>query len=490
MIQYKSIGLLALAGFTSVVSAKSKVQPTPAVPNVVLILMDDMGYGDVGCFGATGYNTPNIDQLASEGMRFTNFYVAQAVSSASRASLLTGCYANRIGFANALPPKSEIGINPSEVTIAEMLKEKGYATAAIGKWHLGDYQLFLPLQNGFDEYFGIPYSHDMWPVNYDGTPADKASNKRGAIYPPLPLMEGNSTVRILNTPSDQNEITTLYTEKAVKFIQKNRHHPFFLYLAHSQPHVPLAVSDKFRGKSGQGLYADVMMEVDWGIGEVMKALRQNGVEKNTLVIFTSDNGPWLCYGNHSGSAGGLREGKGTSFEGGQRVPCLMKWPGHIPQGIVCNKLASTIDVLPTLSFITGAKLPTAKIDGVNIIDLMKNRPKANPRDYLLYYYNQNSLEAIRKGSWKLVLPHPSRSYVGVAPGRDGFPGEYAHINTGLELYDLRRDPGEQYNVILQYPEIVKELQPIIDEARFDLGDDLTNNSGHNRRKPGRFVKQQ
>lgn len=486
MMQRKSIGICVLAGISAIAGAKSKPQQiSTQTPNVVLIFMDDMGYGDLGCFGATGYSTPNLDRLANEGMRFTNFYASQAVSSASRASLLTGCYANRVGFAGAIPPDSKIGINPDEELIPELLKKKGYATVAIGKWHLGDSKICLPLQNGFDEYFGIPYSNDMWPVDYDGTPILATSNSPRGKYPPLPLMEGNSTVRILKTLSDQDELTTLYTERAVKFINDNRKSPFFLYLAHSEPHVPLAVSSKFRGKSGLGLYADVMLEIDWSVGQVIDALKKNGLSDNTLVIFTSDNGPWLSFGNHAGSAGGLREGKGTSFEGGQREPCLMKWPGHIPQGIICNKLATTMDILPTICGITGADLPIKKIDGLNILSLMTNQPNANPRDYLLYYYNKNSLEAIRKGTWKLVLPHPSKSYVGIIAGKNGFPGEYGHIITGLELYDLRNDPGEQYNVINQYPEIAKEFDKLIDDARKDLGDDLTNHEGENRRQPWR-----
>ncbi len=473
---------LLLAG--SAIFAQSSAKKTPKLPNFVLIFMDDMGYGDLGCYGAIGYTTPNLDRMASQGMRFTNFYAAQAVSSASRAALLTGCYSNRVGITGALMPTAEIGINPEEETIAEVLKKKGYSTAAVGKWHLGHHKKFLPLQNGFDEYLGLPYSNDMWPVNFDGTRNIPASLKNKLNYPELPLIKGNDKVREIKTLDDQSELTTLYTETAVDFIKRNKKSPFFLYFAHSMPHIPLAVSAKFKGKSQQGLYGDVIMEIDWSVGQILKALEENGLDKNTVVIFTSDNGPWLNFGNHAGSAGGLREGKGTSFEGGQKVPCIVKWPGHVPAGVVCNKLASTIDVLPTLAGICGAPLPERKIDGVDIIGLFRNVPDANPRNQLLYYYNRNSLEGVRLGNWKLVLPHPSRSYNGVKPGKDGFPGEYAKITTGLELYDLRRDPGEQYNMVEQYPEVVAEIQKIVEQARKDLGDDITDAPGENRRKPG------
>lgn len=302
-------------------------------------------------------------------------------------------------------------------------------------------------------------------------------------YPPLPLIEGD---QVISTNPDNSQFTTQFTEKAVNFIQRNRSHPFFVYLAHPLPHVPLAVSDKFKGKSKQGLYGDVMMEIDWSVGQIIETLDKLKLSGKTLVIFTSDNGPWLNYGNHAGSSGGLREGKGTSFEGGQRVPCLMRWEGTIPEGIVCNKLASGIDVLPTIAGIAGAPLPEKKIDGVNIIELMKGIPDANPRKNFLYYYRKNSLEAVNNGDWKLVFPHPGRTYEGFAPGKDGQPGKVnENLNFEGALYDLRRDPGERYDVKNSYPEIVKELEKIATEAREDLGDDLTNSPGKNRREPGR-----
>jgi len=458
----------------------------PKLPNIIVVFIDDMGYGDLGCYGATGYTTPNLDRMASQGIRFTNFVSAQAVCSASRAGILTGCYPNRVGISGALNPDSKIGLNLDEETIPEILKPQHYKSIAIGKWHLGCLREFLPLQQGFDEYLGLPYSNDMWPVNYDGTPITKESKGRKYGYPPLPLIEGNEKIREINTLEDQAELTTLYTERAVKFIGENKKNPFFLYLAHSMCHVPLAVSGKFKGKSPQGLFGDVIEEIDWSVGEVLKALEENGLTKNTLVIFTSDNGPWLNFGNHAGSAGGLREGKGNSYEGGQREPCIMKWPGHIAEGTICNKLASTIDLLPTFAEITNSDLPKKKIDGVSILPLLLGIPNANPREYFLYYYRKNNLEGVRKGNWKLVFAHPGRTYHGFEPGKDGFPGATnENFNFEEGLYDLRRDPGEQYDVKVFYPEIVAELKKIADEAREDLGDDLTGHPGKNRREPGK-----
>lgn len=456
----------------------------PKKPNIVIIFVDDMGYGDLGSFGATEYETPNLDKLASQGVRFTNFYVSQAVCSASRAALLTGCYSNRVGIKGALGPHSKIGLNPTEEIIPELLKKQHYTSCAVGKWHLGDALKFLPLQQGFDEYLGVPYSNDMWPVYYDGTRIIPRAYKRKLKYPELPLIENNKKIKELKNMKDQSQLTTIYTNKATDFIKRNRHRPFFLYLAHSMPHVPLAVSEKFKGKSEQGLYGDVIMEIDWSVGQVMASLKKYGLSKNTLVIFMSDNGPWLSFGNHAGSTGGLREGKGTSFEGGQRVPCIMRWPKVIPSGEVCNKIACTIDILPTLSEITNSPLPSKKIDGVNILPLLKGDNKANPRRELYFYYGDNQLEAVRKDHWKLIFPHRHRSYLGVKPGKDGLPGKYNFKTSGLELFNLRRDPGERYNVIDFHPDKVQELQKIATKARNDLGDSLKNKPGINRRKSG------
>lgn len=487
MINFKSAISLGVVSVAAINAAAQK----PAVfkqstPNIVLILMDDMGYGDIGRTGQNQYETPNLNRLASQGMQFTWYYCPQGVSSASRAGLMTGCYPNRVGISGALMPWAKVGINPEETTIAEMLKTKGYHTAAFGKWHLGHLKDFLPLQNGFDEYFGLPYSNDMWPVDFDGVPIQlKDTSSAKMRYPVLPLIEGNEKVGEVPDLKGQDKLTTMYTERAVKFIDEHKNQPFFLYFPQSMVHIPLGVSDKFRGKSSQGLYGDVMMEVDWSVGEVMKALEKNGLDKNTLVIFTSDNGPWLNFGNHAGTTGGLREGKGTSWEGGQRVPCIMKWPGVIPAGEICNKLASAIDILPTLSAITGAPLPEKKIDGVSILPLMLGDKTAAPRQEFYYYYQTNALEAVQKDYWKLVLPHSGRTYRNYKPGYDGWPGP-----TGTEkieapqLYDLRRDPGEWYDVSKWYPEKVKELEALADKARADLGDELTKSPGANRRKAG------
>ena len=454
-------------------------------PNIVIIFMDDLGYGDISNFGAINYKTPNIDKMVNEGMLFTNFYSAQAVCSASRAGLLTGTYPNRIGISGALMPYSKHGLHDDEITIAEMLKEKGYATGIFGKWHLGHQKKFLPNNHGFDTYLGIPYSNDMWPVDFDGNQISDTSNWKKKTYPQLPLIQDFEKVKEIKTLEDQSILTTLYTEKSVEFINKNKDRPFFLYLPHSMPHVPIAVSDKFLGKSKQGLYGDLMMEIDWSVGEIIKSIESNNLSENTLIIFTSDNGPWLNFGNHAGSTGGLREGKGTSFEGGQRVPTVMMWSGVIPEGKIANQLSSTIDILPTIAHVTGGKLPEHKIDGVNIFDILKGTEK-EPRDHFYYYYGNNNLEAVRKDNWKLLLPHSSRSYKGVLPKNDGHGGPYNRIETGLELYNLRRDPGEEYDVIKLYPEIAEEIMKLVEIARQDMGDNLTARKGSNVRENGKL----
>ncbi len=473
---------LAVIILTSVIGSFA---PRPTRPNVVLIFMDDMGYGDLSCYGATQYKTPNIDRLAGEGIRFTNFLTAQAVCTASRAALLTGCYPNRLGLSGALSPRSAVGLHPNETTIADMLKSAGYATAIFGKWHLGDNPAFMPTQQGFDEYVGIPYSNDMWPIHYDGKPITDTSNVRKKLYPTLRLFDGTQPTRVIQTLDDQATLTATYTERAVAFIKKNRKNPFFLYVPHSMPHVPIAASARFRGKSEQGTYGDVMMELDWSVGEILKTLREAGVDKNTLVIVTSDNGPWLNFGNHAGSSGGFREGKGVSFEGGHRVPCIARWPGVIPTGQVCNKLASTLDWLPTIATACRATLPTQKIDGVDLTALLRGDETAKPRTHFYYYYRKNSLEAVRRDNWKLVLAHPGRTYEGLLPGKDGFPAKTAETHPfPMALYDLRRDPGERYDVQADNPAILAELQQLAEAARADLGDDITGRTGIHTRPVG------
>jgi arylsulfatase len=450
-------------------------------PNIVLILADDQGYADLGCYGARDFATPNLDRMAAEGLRFSSFYVSQAVCSASRASLLTGCYAERVGIQGALGPASRIGLSDGEETIAQVLKKRGYRAAAFGKWHLGHRPEFLPLRHGFDEYFGLPYSNDMWPRGYDGRPL-RDGGKSG--YPPLPLIDGERTVETIDSLAQMDQLTTRYTDRAVRFIEARRASPFFLYLAHSMPHTPLGVSYGFRGRSRQGLYGDVIMEIDASAGRIFEALRRLGLDENTLVIYASDNGPWLNFGAHAGSAGPLREGKGTMWEGGARVPCLMRWPGRIPAGIVSDRIAATIDILPTVAALTGAPLPGRSIDGVSLVPLLEGDSSAEPRDHYYFYYGRE-LQAVRKGRWKLHFPHVYRSYRGIEPGRDGLPGPYAQGRTGLELYDLAADIGESRDVAAAHPEVVRDLQELGEKARTELGDALTSRVGRSVRPPGR-----
>ena len=430
------------------------------LPNVVVIFADDLGYADLGCFGSTVHDTPHLDRMAAEGRRFTSFYVAQAVCSASRTALLTGCYPNRVGIHGALGPTATHGIHPDETTIAELLKPRGYATAIYGKWHLGHHAEFLPTRHGFDDYFGLPYSNDMWPKH----PTAKFSD--------LPLIEGERTIA---TNPDQSQLSTQYTERAVKFIEQNQARPFFLYLPHTMPHVPLFVSDKQAGKSRNGLYGDVIAEIDWSVGQVLATLKRLNLDDNTLVIFTSDNGPWLSYGHHAGSSGPLREGKGTAWEGGVRVPCVMRWPGKIPANTVCQELAATIDFLPTLAKLSGADLPERKIDGLDISPLMTGEATVKTPHADYWFYWGGELHAIRSGRWKLHFPH---SYQHIdEPGRDGRPGKLAFPKTELALFDLDADIGEIHNVAIQNAEVVARLTVISDKARAELGDSLTKQMG-------------
>jgi arylsulfatase len=445
-------------------------------PNIVIILTDDQGYADVGVFGAKGFVTPNLDRMAAEGRKFTNFHVAQPVCSASRAALLTGCYPNRIGIHGALGPRDRHGIADTEMTLAQLVKQKDYATAIMGKWHLGHYPQFLPTRHGFDEYFGLPYSNDMWPNHPEAKPG---------TFPALPLIENERVLIPSVTHEDQAQLTTWYTERAVSFIEKNKDHPFFLYVAHNMPHVPLHVSDKFKGKSVRGLYGDVIEEIDWSVGEILSALKKNGLDDDTFVLFTSDNGPWLSYGDHAGSAYPLREGKGTNWEGGTREPCIMRWPGRIPAGTVCDDMLMTIDLFPTIAKWVGAKLPEHKIDGLDVWPIIAGEKGAkNPHDAYYFYYEVNQLQAVVTGDgrWKLQLPHTYRT----PGGRDGHPVPYENRKLEhAELYDLESDISETGDVASANPEMVKRLQAVAEQAREDLGDALTNREGAGRREPGR-----
>jgi arylsulfatase len=461
-------------------SSARSAEPTRP-PNIVFIFTDDQGYGDVGCYGAKGFETPNLDKLAKQGVRFTDFYVSQPVCSASRASLMTGCYANRIGIHGALGPNARVGINSTEMTIAEACKSKGYATGMVGKWHLGHHPQFLPTRHGFDSYFGLPYSNDMWPSH----PEVKAGS-----YPPLPLLDGEKVFNPNVTAEDQAKLTTQYTERAVQFIASNKDKPFFLYVAHTMPHVPLFVSDKFKGKSKLGLYGDVIEEIDWSVGEILKALDDNKLATNTLVMFSCDNGPWLSYGNHGGNAGPLREGKGTVWDGGVREPFIARWPNAIPADTVCREPAMTIDVFPTIARIIGAELPKHPIDGKDIGPLLRGEPGAKcPHEAFFFYYNTGELQAVRSGKWKLMLPHTYRTMEGQASGKDGTPGKYRQVKIEKpELYDLEADIAETKNVATDNPQIVKQLLDFAEGARTDLGDSLTKKAGKGVRPVGQLAQ--
>ncbi|MCA9079870.1 MAG: sulfatase [Planctomycetaceae bacterium] len=464
-------GLFGLLGLL----ARDTVCLAAERPNVVIMFTDDQGYADVGCFGATAFKTPHLDELAARGRRFTSFYVAQAVCGASRAALLTGCYSNRIGMLGAPSHQSTHGIHDREKLISEVCKEQGYATAMFGKWHLGHHPQFLPVHHGFDEYFGLPYSNDMWPFHPDGP------NR----FPELPMIEGDAVVNPNVTPEDQIHLTEWYTQRAVKFIDEHHDQPFFLYVAHSMPHVPLFVTDKHKGASEQGLYGDVISEIDWSMGEIVAALDRHGLSENTLILFTSDNGPWLSYGNHAGSAGPLREGKGTTWEGGVREPCIMCWPKVIPAGTECDELAATIDILPTITEAVGGTLPEHPIDGRSILTLLRGDADATtPHERYCYYWG-NELQAIRSGDWKLHFPHSYRSLTG-EPGQDGRPAGYSQANTELSLYNLREDIGETTDVKDQYPEVVERLQQLAEAAREELGDSARKQQGSGFRAPARL----
>ena len=426
------VAALALAVFSAQgCTGRDGTRQGASKPNVVIVLTDDQGYADVGVFGAQGFTTPNLDRMAGEGIQLTNFYVAAPICSPSRAALMTGSYPVRIGMNDVLMPASTTGLNPEEVTLAELLKSVGYATAAIGKWHLGDDPTFLPTRQGFDEYFGLPYSNDMTP---------------------LPLLEDDE---VIEESPDLSQLTRRYTERAVDFITRNRRDPFFLYLAHSMPHVPIAASDDFKGKSLLGLYGDVIMEIDWSVGQILATLEELGIASNTLVVFASDNGPWLRYGNHAGSAVPLREGKWTTFDGGQRVPGIARWPDRIRTHSVSSEIVTTMDLFPTLAAITGAALPAAVIDGKNVLSLLEGTPGAVSPTDTLYFYLHAEVQAVRRGRFKLHLPH---SYETVeVTGADGDAGQDQTKDLPLSLFDLDSDPGETTDLSAGYPEVVSEL---------------------------------
>ncbi len=419
-----------------------------STPNFVIIFLDDSGWSDFRPFGDPAYETPNVNKLAEQGCRFTQFYVPQAVCSASRASLMTGCYPGRTKVFGAHPPRAR-GLDPKFETMGQAMQKVGYKTAVFGKWHLGDQEDTRPPVRGFDESCGLMYSNDMWeyhpvhPESYRGKPLQYWDN-------------GEITIERV-TPKEQTMLTTWYTEHAVDFIQRHKDEPFLLYVPHSMPHVPIYASEKFAGKSGSGAYGDVMMELDWSVGEIIKALHKNGLDDNTVVIFTSDNGPWISYGNHAGTTP-YREAKATSFDGGTRSACIIRYPGVIKANTVSDDAFCSIDLFPTLCKLAGASLPDYEIDGKDVWDLVIGSPGAeNPHEYYAFSRGRD-FEAVMSGDgrWKLHLPHSYRTLE--FPGADGIPGRYRQENTDFALFDLDNDPYETKNVIEQYPQIAERLQ--------------------------------
>jgi arylsulfatase A-like enzyme len=462
------IPLLLLFGFTQCASE----QP----PNIIFILTDDQGYGDLGSYGATDIATPHLDQLAANGARFTSYYATQPVCSASRASIMTGCYPDRIGIHNALGPGAKIGINPEEETLAELLKENGYATGIFGKWHLGDAPKFSPLKHGFDEYYGILYSNDMWPKH----------PQQGTVFnfPDIQLYENETPILTLE---DQTFLTGALTERAIDFIERNKEHPFFVYLPHPQPQVPLFAADPYKGTQDRGLYGDVIHEIDASVGRIMDVLEKEGLVENTIIVFTSDNGPWLSYGGHAGSTGGFREGKGTNWEGGHRVPGIVHYPKHIAPNTLIDSPAMGIDWLPTIAAFTGSRLPKKKIDGTSLVPLLTQQTTVAPHDNFFFYYRVNELHAVRHKNWKLYVPHTYRSLNGREGTNDGFPVPY-DMNTIAEnaLFDLTTDPQETTDVAAMHPDIVEKISAIADSVRTVLGDRLTGIKGSEVRPVGRI----
>ncbi len=447
--------------------------PSRTKPNLVIILMDDMGYGDIAPFNPqTPNRTPNLDRMAREGMKLTSFYAAP-VCTPSRAQLLTGCYAKRVSLPAVIFPAAPVGLSAEEHTVAALLKDQGYRTMAIGKWHVGDQPEFLPTRRGFDHYLGLPYSNDMG-GEWDGAPDAPAGKRR----PPLPLVRDEKVIETLK-PADQNRLTERYTDEAVKFIRENKEKPFFLYLAHTAVHVPLHPGEKFRGKSANGTYGDWVEEADSSTGRVLDALRELKLDKNTLVVFTSDNGPWLTQGKNGGIAGPLRGGKGGTYEGGMREPTIAWWPGTIAAGSACDAVTANIDLLPTFVKLAGGKVPDdLKIDGADIAPLLLGKSKDSPRE-AHYYFNGNKLEAIRSGPWKLAIAPQSENI--------GKPKEPEKEPFTPKLYNLETDTGETTDVAAKHPEVVKRLQELAAKMDADLG---INKQGPGVRPPGRVANPQ
>ena len=461
--------LTPLACLFALLSLQSFTFAAYRPPNVIIILADDQGYNDLGCYGSPLIKTPRIDRMAAEGMRFTDFYSPAPVCTPTRAGLLTGCYPPRLSLslipqekpngedAHVLYSVSRHGLHPNEITLAEILKARGYTTGIIGTWHLGDAPEFLPTKQGFDSYFGVPYSNDMKPA--------------------VILRDD----KVVDPDFDQTTLLERYTEEAVKFLRANKDKPFFLYLAHNAPHTPLDISDRFKGKSGAGLYADIIQALDWSTGQILDTLHELALDKDTLVIYSSDNGPWYFRGEAGGSAFPLRGGKGTTYEGGMRIPFIARWPGHVPADVVCREPLSHLDLMPTIAKLTDAEIPTDRIiDGKDISPILLGKLGAkNPHEAFFYYSNGN-LNAVRSGKWKLKLPTTLQDETEY--------GKYENpkAKIPLALYDLERDPGEQKNLAADHPDIVDRLQKLADAAREDLGDRRTGTIGKNVRPLGRL----
>ncbi len=450
-----AVAIIALVALDALRDSRVAAADEARPPNVVIVFLDDSGWGDFRPFGSPKYPTPNVAQLAQEGCTFRNFYVPQAVCSASRAALLSGCYPGRTKVFGAHGPKAR-GLDPKYATLGQVLTARGYATAVFGKWHIGDQPDTRPAARGFSESCGLMYSNDMWEFHPENP------GYWGRF--PLQFWKNNKVTIERVTKKHQPFLTTWYTEHAVDFIRRHKNEPFFVYVPHSMPHVPLFVSEKFAGKSGTGLYGDVMMEIDWSVGEIMKALRETGAEKNTLVVFTSDNGPWVSYGHHAGTTP-YREAKGTSFDGGSRSACIMKLPGRIRAGSTSTRTLSTLDILPTVAHLTGAELPKNPVDGKNVWDLIVGKPHAkNPSEYYPFSIGGRFEGLISgDGKWKLHLKHAYRTLV--TPGKDGMAGKYRQATIERSLFDMQSDPYETTNVIDKHPEVAAKLLRLAERHR-------------------------
>ena len=442
---------LLLALLTGAAYGYVRQQQRDRPPNFVIIFCDDLGYGDIGPYGSKKNRTPHLDRMAAEGMKFTDFYVTSGLCTPSRASLMTGCYPRRVGLhensagARVLYPGDDRGLNPSEITIAELLKQRGYATAIVGKWHLGDQPEFLPTRQGFDQFFGIPFSNNL------------GAGFGEREFPPLPLLRNEDVVE---TDPDQSLLTKRFTEESIQFMRRHRNEPFLLYLPHPMPHMPVFASEAFLGKSANGLYGDTIEELDWSVGQIIATAKELGIDEQTMIVFLSDNGTSMQWG---GSNAPLRGYKGSTYEGGMRVPCLIRWPGRVPAGAVCSEMATSMDFYPTLARLAGATIPRDwVIDGKDVGTLLAGEAGAKTPHDRFYYYRGGFLEAVRSSQWKL---RRSRS-----------------VNeSDWALYDLRDQFPERENLAAENQTIPAKLKKLLEEARFDLGDDTTGALGQNTR---------